>query len=595
MADRRDRPRSGPARFALWALCLVGAAAARAEIDVEIRGVDAELETNVRALLSIERFKKREKLREETIERLHERVEREVKAALRPFGFYEPVIRSAVEARNGGKDHRVTIEIDTGPPVVVRSVDVSITGPRAGDAAFQEIVAQLPMQQGDRLRHADYDRTKGALLRAAATYGYLDARLLANELRVDPAARTADIVLALETGERYRFGPTTIEQGVIREDLMRKFLRYREGQPYDATELLRTQFALDDSQYFSTVEVLPQPRDRDNLIVPIRIAAIANRRDRWSFGFGYGTDTEFRGTITWDNRLVNDRGHRFRVEMKAASTQQSLSARYIWPIGDPALEKFELDGTYRRQEIGDLDTQNTEGTASVTHILGQWQRVLFGRASYAITEVATSRRETLLFIPGISYASVPTGYLGEALFGRQLYAELRGSHRSLGADADFLQLVVQLERVIDLGTAWHLLLRGQVGATATENFVGVPGSERFFAGGDRTVRGFDFNELSPVRTVVDPATGETVELRVGGRHMVAATTEVIRDLPKNFGVAAFVDVGNAFDRFGDPLEYSVGLGVRLRLPVATVGIDVAQPLSESDRSPRLHINFSPKL
>jgi translocation and assembly module TamA len=71
--------------------------------------------------------------------------------------------------------------------------------------------------------------------------------------------------------------------------------------------------------------------------------------------------------------------------------------------------------------------------------------------------------------------------------------------------------------------------------------------------------------------------------------------ELERDLPRNFGVAAFFDFGNAFDSFNDPIEYSVGLGVRFRLPVVTLGIDIAQPLSEHGLGPRLHINFSPKL
>jgi outer membrane protein assembly factor BamA len=59
-------------------------------------------------------------------------------------------------------------------------------------------------------------------------------------------------------------------------------------------------------------------------------------------------------------------------------------------------------------------------------------------------------------------------------------------------------------------------------------------------------------------------------------------------------------VGNAFDSFGDPLMYSVGVGVRFRLPVVSVGLDVAQalttPAGETERpGPRLHLNFSPKL
>ena len=84
-------------------------------------------------------------------------------------------------------------------------------------------------------------------------------------------------------------------------------------------------------------------------------------------------------------------------------------------------------------------------------------------------------------------------------------------------------------------------------------------------------------------------------IKVGGKDMITGTVEVVRDLPKNLGVATFVDYGNAFDHFGTMLYYSFGVGLRVRLPVMTVGIDVAQPLNMPGAGPRLHINFSPKL
>jgi len=83
-------------------------------------------------------------------------------------------------------------------------------------------------------------------------------------------------------------------------------------------------------------------------------------------------------------------------------------------------------------------------------------------------------------------------------------------------------------------------------------------------------------------------------IKVGGKDLVTGTVEVIRDLPRNLGIATFVDYGNAFNGFGPQLEYSVGIGLRVRLPVLTLGIDIAQPLSVN-AGPRLHINFSPKL
>jgi len=577
--------RSATARC-LLALCALVATSAHADIDIVIEGVEGPVRRNVLAFLSLERYKDRDRLREDTIERLHERAEREVRAALRPFGYYEPTVRSSVEARPNGQDWRIEIHIEPGPPVILETVEVRVTGARANDPVFTNLLAGMPLRAGAQLHHSDYEQVKSDLQRTAAAYGYLDARLLRHELLVDPATRTASAHIEFETGERYRFGPTEIAQDVIRPELMRRFLRYEEGQPFDAGELLRTQFALDDSAYFASVEVLPQERDPATFTVPIRIAATPNRQSRWTFGIGYGTDTEARGTIGWDNRIVNALGHRFRAEVKLAEISQRVSGRYVWPIGDPALEKLEVEGTWEHQTLADLDTYNTEARAGITRVPHRWQRVYYTRLVRAITEDATSRVESLLLIPGFSVASVPKGYLGEPLFGRQLYAELRGSHTGLGADTDYLQLLAASEHVFSIAPAWHLLLRAEVGTTWADDFDGVPGSERFFAGGDRSVRGFGFNDLSPV-----DENGE----KTGGKHMVAGTVEVIRDLPRNLGLAVFVDAGNAFNAVSEGLEYSAGIGLRFRLPIATVGFDIAQALSVSGATPRLHVNFSPKL
>jgi translocation and assembly module TamA len=54
------------------------------------------------------------------------------------------------------------------------------------------------------------------------------------------------------------------------------------------------------------------------------------------------------------------------------------------------------------------------------------------------------------------------------------------------------------------------------------------------------------------------------------------------------------DRRTAGPQFGDPLEYSVGIGLRYRLPFLSIGLDVAQSISDTDRGPRLHINFTPE-
>jgi translocation and assembly module TamA len=79
---------------------------------------------------------------------------------------------------------------------------------------------------------------------------------------------------------------------------------------------------------------------------------------------------------------------------------------------------------------------------------------------------------------------------------------------------------------------------------------------------------------------------------VGGEHKLVGSIEIERDLPRNFRGAAFFDVGNAFNDWSTPLEYSVGVGLRWRLPMLLIGLDVAQALSEDGKRPRIHLNIT---
>ena len=588
-------------RALVGALLLLGALPVHAGIRVDIEGVEGELKRNVEAFLSVERYKDRDKLEEDTVARLYNRVEDEVRSALKPLGYYAPEIKASYESSHDDRNWRIRISIEAGKPVLVESIQIGIEGPGASDPVFAAIREHPALRKGAQLNHGSYEQVKGDLQRTAASYGYLDARLLESEMLVDPLQRRADIKLKLATGQRYHFGQIRIEQSVIRPALMRRFMRFSEGDPYSTAQLLRTQFALDDSLYFSTVEVQPEERDPQALSVPVRISAQQSRR-QFSIGGGYGTDTGVRGTFGWSDSRLNDRGHRFRAEVKASTLTRRIDSRYDIPFGDPALEKMSLQLTNRTEQIGDLNTTEFSLTPSVTQVLGHWQRVLSVAATHTQTLSANTRQSSNLLVPGISYASVPEGYLGEVLFSRGFYADLIGSSHTLGSGSDFLRLHVQTERVYDLRPRWHLLLRGEVGASLVRDFNDLPGIYRFFAGGDRSVRGFAYNDLSPREIVLNPVTHDPVLLasgkpetqNIGGRHLLAGSVELARDMPRNFAVATFFDIGNAFNKFGDPLAYSAGVGLRYRLPVVAIGLDIAKPLSESG-SPRLHLNISPKL
>ena len=142
---------------------------ALAGITVEVRGVDEDIKLNVLAYLSFERYKNSKELTRDFVERLQERAEREVRSALRPFGYYEPTITQQLtqEAKGGEQDYKVTIDVKPGEPVVVDNVYVRVTGAGAADKVFTDVTDNPPIRKGQRLNHSDYETLKGGLLRAA--------------------------------------------------------------------------------------------------------------------------------------------------------------------------------------------------------------------------------------------------------------------------------------------------------------------------------------------------------------------------------------------------------------------------------------------
>jgi translocation and assembly module TamA len=588
---RSLRTRAGPRaevrrtwpRLGLLLIAALAGAPANAGIEVRIPDVTDAVRNNVHAFLSLTRYAERDDVTAETMSRLQRRIVSETRQALEPLGYYEPEVTYEVEQKEN--DWLVTIHIKPGRPVRLSEVTLNASGPGAKDPAIVEVLEAGELKPGLRLNHGTYERVKGALLRAARNSGYLDAHLTTSELVIDRTERRATARIELETGERYKYGEITTAQNVIDEEAMRRLLRMQPGDPYTLDSLLRTQYVLDDSQYFSMVNIETGEIDRENHVVPVTIAAEPNRKHRFATSLGYGTDTEVRGKFIWDNRRVNRDGHRFKMELLGSSIVKQLTARYVIPVMDVALEKLEFTGIVAEEELGDTISSRSEVGAGLTEVLGRWQRVLFLRASNETTTEGTGQDRTDFYLfPGISYSTLPSYIVGGKARPYRLYVELRGSPSTLGSDASFLQLRVEGERVFDFAERWHLNLRAEIGVSRVDEASELPASQRFFAGGERSVRGFAINELSP---------RDEEGNSVGGRHLATGTIELVRDLPRNFGIAAFFDAGNAFDDFKDPaLEYSAGLGVRYNVAVADFGVDIAQPLSERGRNPRLHLYIS---
>ena len=149
------------------------------------------------------------------------------------------------------------------------------------------------------------------------------------------------------------------------------------------------------------------------------------------------------------------------------------------------------------------------------------------------------------------------------------------------SDTTFSQLTADGKWIRSVGRRQRLLLRGSLGAMAVDDFDQLPPELRFFAGGDRSMRGFDYQELGATN-----AAGKVI----GGEFLAVGSAEYEKFFSPKWGGAVFVDAGDAFRTSEFDLNVGAGIGVRWRSPVGMVRFDFAKPVvSDLADSIRFHI------
>lgn len=567
--------------------------AAAAAVDVRIEGLDDRLEKNARAFLSLvqrtaaqEEDEEAQPLREPEIRALHRKAPDDIRRALQPFGYYSPHIESRLERTEDG--WVATYDVDAGEPTHVANVEIRVDGPAAELPEVKKQLESIAIAPGDVLSHPAYERAKDGLMQTVYSAGFLDARYAQSEIRVYPERREADIRLILDSGPRYYFGDVRIEQSVLDPAFVSRFNDIERGEPFDTERLIDLQLALSGSDYFSAVDV-DVGRDRaQDFQVPVTVHARPRDPQRWSVGLGYGTDTGPRLTLGTEFRRINRRGHQFNVDAQLSAVRNSFTAQYHVPIENVAADRLTFFGSLQQVEIGDSDSEVFSVGASREddwHGLRRRLYLRYDREHFRFGE-QPSDDATLLY-PGINLSWQRAD---DTLFPRRGISaslDVHGAPESALAETSFVQATFGIRTVLPLGGRGRLLLRGETGVTEAQAFNDLPPSQRFFTGGDRTVRGYGFQDLSPENEFGDD---------VGGRYLLVGSVEVDYLVFGNFGLAAFFDTGNATNTApGGSLVSGVGLGLRYRSPVGMIRVDFAHPLDDPTRDFRLHISLGPDL
>lgn len=580
--------------FATSSFLSGNALAVDTRVEVKISGVENELLDNVRAFLSIAELEPEKSLlplplpgtktpehTDSEVRRLHRRAEKEIRQALQPFGYYEPIVTSSLTRI----DDRWIAEyrIATGPPVVLQAIDIRVEGPGREEASIKKVLETIELETGQRLEHARYETAKKDLLDAALAAGYLDARYTRSELRVSQLHKRADIVLILDTGAQYFFGDINIEQDILRPELVARYVKLRPGTPFDARLLLDLQLALSDSGYFSRVEVRVDRKRAVDFRIPVTVETEPAKPRRYGIGAGFGTDTGPRLSLAAEFRRLNRRGHSILTELRTSRIKNSIGLQYHVPIKNVSTDRLLFSAKRESEQVGDDGKSNrTKLGISQNTRWKNYQRRLYINYQKENFDIGDDDDSVTYLIPGASLSRLRSGNLLWIRRGYSWSADLRGSAGQWLSETSFLRGEVAARVVLPLGPRSRLLLRGRAGSTGVEDFSRLPTSERFFAGGDQSVRGYGYQRIGP-----EDDSGDVV----GGRNLLVGSVELDRLFIGNFGAAVFVDSGDAFDSGSPDFKTGAGAGFRWRSPVGMLRIDLAHPFTDTGNNFRLHISI----
>lgn len=526
-------------------------------VDYQIQGLNQDLTSPIRRRLD-QSLKTLKHSSNKEVQLWYQHSTADIKQTLEAYGYFKSSIKHTLKKIDG--HWNVNYQISVGPPLKITTLDISVEAANH-DPKITKIIGDFPLHRGDRLCSATYEDGKQSLLAHVVADGYLSAYFSKHTILINRRAYTAKLSLTLNTGPRYYFGPITFQQPILNNNLLKRYVPFKAGDPYSSIQLLKLQENLNNSGYFQNISIPDLQLNKQNQNLPITLILTPRPSQQYTAGIGYGTDVGMRGTLGWESRYLNKAGHRLSIFSQLSKIQNSFQTAYSIPGKHPNTDNYNINFAIVRKSLTQVTTTTQQlGIGSTTQWKG-WQRNLF--LNYQIERFNYLNQPTTnsyLLTPGINLSYKKFDNLLFALHGYQFKFRLQGASQNLLSNTSFLQTELQGKYILSWNDNSRLLLRSDVGYTLTSNLANFPPSLLFYAGGSQSIRGYAYQSLGP------------------GRYLVMGSVEYQHRVINNFYAAIFFDLGNAVNNFPINLQKGAGVGLVWASPLGPMELTAGKAL-----------------
>ncbi len=521
-------------------------------------------------------------------ESLKDKIPEQVKLALQPYGYYQADVKN-IEFTENTDCWDVKVDVNPGEPVMIRKIDYTLEGSGRTHSGLTDIKVDKYLAEGEIFIDSDYQNLKQQLRQWANNYGYLEAAFSAQMVDVFPAQHAADITLHFHTGPRYRIEDVVVEQDpeFMKPRFLQGLVGLEAGQYLNNQTLIDVRKRLVASRYFDNISVTFGDKNTQEASVPVLVKLTPGYRIDYSIGLGFTTDTGVRSTYEYQHHRLNERGFQLSTKLQLAQVNNEFIARMKFPsISNPDEKWYETEIGHR-QEDNDVYKADTSkiGLSQTRLQTDRWQNINFIDVLHEDYTFGDKKDSTRLLVPGTAWTFQQVDDPLNPRFGFKAQMDFKLATEEVFSDMSMVQISGQLKTILPVADRDRLIMRAEIGTTVTSDFNQLPASYRYFAGGDQSIRGFDYKSLSPLNDEGD---------NIGGKHLVAASVEYEYRLNDSYALAVFADGGNAFtEKF--EVAGAVGVGFRWFSPIGPLRVDVGVPVTDADHNFRIHLSLGPDL
>jgi outer membrane protein insertion porin family len=489
------------------------------------------------------------------------------------------------------------IYVQENSPVVVSQVIVEID-PESRDRDYPPVPEKFPITRGEIFREQKYQDADLLLRNHLMDNGHAHAQTQ-RHAEVDLDKDQVLVRYSAQPGPKTVFGETEIKgTEQVEQYLIRRELTYEPGEMFSLKKIRESRQQILALDLFSALRINPRESAGTSTVVPMEVQVSEKPPREISLGLGYSTEEEFRVSLDWRHQNWLGDGRRLSIRGKYSSIVASGAIDFIQPH---FLTRRTQAGLNLRHDLEEEETFKRNASRFSGRLEHRFSPRLLSFFGYRVenNQLSDVSDATPQALGEIRTKGILTGPSLGLVWNStdDLFQPSRGEILSFNADQaggiwggryEFFKLIGEAKKYFPIG--WDTIFAGRLKlgvADAIGSKKNYPLFERFFAGGQSSVRGYGRRRLGPLNSADEP---------LGGLSLIEGSLEARRPVWRELGGALFVDFGQLslkpFDIPVNDLQFSTGFGLMYNTPVGPLRLDIGFPFNppRGDRAWQLHFS-----